>query len=157
LENFPGAKEMKAFVKDNWDAAVVDELKPDVEGGEVVVDKIRQNGFWGSECPLFPFAHVPNMRQVAPVNVGLADSVIQKLRDELRSRGIDHLVVVGVATNMCVESTIRASHDEGWHMTTVSDATATLTQEAHEASLLNLAYFGNVATVAEVEEALKQW
>jgi len=61
---------------------------------------------------------------------------------------------VGVGTNACVESTVRDAFDRGFHVVTVGDATATLTEEARKASLESLAWFGGVTTVEEVEEAL---
>ena len=43
----------------------------------------------------------------------------------LRSRGVESLVVAGMMTHMCVDTTVRAGYDLGWPMMVVSDACAT--------------------------------
>jgi nicotinamidase-related amidase len=46
------------------------------------------------------------------------------LAEELERRGVDALVVVGMMTSMCVDSTVRAGSDLGYAMTLVHDACA---------------------------------
>jgi len=46
------------------------------------------------------------------------------LESELRSRDVDDLVVVGMMTSMCVDSTVRAAVDLGFDVTLVHDACA---------------------------------
>lgn len=67
------------------------------------------------------------------------------LQDELASRGIDTVVVVGVASNCCCETTARDANQLGYKTFFISDATAALTDEEHNASLTNLsAVFADV-------------
>ncbi len=47
------------------------------------------------------------------------------LQHELETRGIEHLVVVGGSTEMCVDTTIRRATVEGYNVTLVSDAHST--------------------------------
>ncbi len=47
------------------------------------------------------------------------------LKHELETRGIQHLVVVGGSTEMCVDTTIRRATVEGYNVTLVSDAHTT--------------------------------
>ncbi|MCJ1328371.1 Isochorismatase [Thelotrema lepadinum] len=61
-----------------------------------------------------------------------------KLEELLRERGINQIIATGVGTNVCVESTIRDAWTNGFCALNVTDATATLTQEEHEASLLSI-------------------
>ena len=61
------------------------------------------------------------------------------LAERLRERGIDTLVITGVATNLTVESTARHGVDLGFRVYVLSDCVTTVTPEAHEASLANLA------------------
>jgi len=64
---------------------------------------------------------------------------------QLRSRGIDTLLIAGTATNVCCEFTARDAMtlDDGVIM--LSDANATLTDEEHTATLNSfLLFFGNV-------------
>ncbi len=46
------------------------------------------------------------------------------LEQELRARGVDHLVVCGMMTSVCVDATVRAAVDLGFEATVVHDACA---------------------------------
>lgn len=63
----------------------------------------------------------------------------------LRAMGVTSLVVGGVVTNGCVESTVRVGADLGYHIWLVEDGCAALTQKGHEASIGHL--HGNYARV----------
>ncbi|KPW50858.1 Peroxyureidoacrylate/ureidoacrylate amidohydrolase RutB [Pseudomonas syringae pv. antirrhini] len=90
------------------------------EPGDIVVPKIRYSGFFNSSF----------------------DSV-------LRSRGIRNLVFTGIATNVCVESTLR----DGFHLeyfgVVLADATHQAGPEfAQQAALFNIeTFFGWVSSV----------
>lgn len=47
------------------------------------------------------------------------------LQYELEKQGIDELVVCGMMTHMCVDTTVRAAYELGYHITLISDACAT--------------------------------
>jgi nicotinamidase-related amidase len=47
------------------------------------------------------------------------------LEQELRARGVDHLVVCGMMTSMCVDATVRAAVDLGFPTAVAHDACAT--------------------------------
>jgi ureidoacrylate peracid hydrolase len=69
----------------------------------------------------------------------------------LRQRGIDTLIIVGTATNICCESTLRDGMMMNYKCIMVSDANATRTDEEHNATLANVAViFGDVRTTDEV-------
>ena len=53
----------------------------------------------------------------------------------LRSRGCDTFVLAGTKTNICVESTARDGMMLDFRVVVVSDATAALTDDEHQASL----------------------
>ena len=57
----------------------------------------------------------------------------------LRNMGIDSLVMTGMATDMCVETTARDAADRGYNVIVVEDATATFFPEHHRAALSALA------------------
>lgn len=57
----------------------------------------------------------------------------------LRNMGIETLVVVGVATDMCVETTSRDAADRGYNVIVVEDATATFLPAHHRAALSAMA------------------
>jgi nicotinamidase-related amidase len=47
------------------------------------------------------------------------------LLDALRQAGVDHLVICGMMTHMCVDATVRAAVDAGFDVITAQDACAT--------------------------------
>lgn len=47
------------------------------------------------------------------------------LLEKLRGMGIDHLVIVGMMTHMCIDTTVRAAFDLGFTCTVLHDACAT--------------------------------
>lgn len=70
----------------------------------------------------------------------------------LRNRGIKTLIMTGVATNVCVESTARDGFFKGYYIVFLSDCTATYSEEAHHATLATIhRQFGTVCTADEVE------
>lgn len=73
----------------------------------------------------------------------------------LRNMGVEVLVVVGMATDMCVETTARDAADRGFDVIVVEDATATFSERHHRAALSGIArVFGQVWSTNEVVEAL---
>jgi biuret amidohydrolase len=72
------------------------------------------------------------------------------LDESLRSRGIDTVVLVGVATNLSVETTARYASELGYRTVVVSDATSAATPEAHAATLESLALLAEVVNAANL-------
>ena len=69
----------------------------------------------------------------------------------LRSRGIQTVILTGVATNACVESTARDVYMHDYYLVLARDGTASPSQPAHDAALENLdRYFGQVVSTADV-------
>jgi ureidoacrylate peracid hydrolase len=96
---------------------------------DVVIVKSRYSGFHGTDL----------------------DSV-------LRGRGIRNLLVVGIASNVCVESTIRdAFFNEYWPVL-IEDATMPAgSAEIHRATIYNVkTFFGWVASSDDVATALRE-
>lgn len=58
----------------------------------------------------------------------------------LRERGARQIVVCGVLTNLCCETTARSGFMRGFEVYFLEDGTATFSPEMHEAALLNLGY-----------------
>lgn len=74
----------------------------------------------------------------------------------LRNRGIKTLVLTGVVTNVCVESTARDAWNRDFDVIVISDATASYSQELHEATLKNVAFHcGAVRTTDEVVQLME--
>jgi nicotinamidase-related amidase len=70
----------------------------------------------------------------------------------LRNMGIDTLIMTGVVTNNCVESTTRGAGDLGYKVLLVGDACAAWTQEGHDYCLKHLDR--NFAIVKDTEQIL---
>ena len=82
----------KLLTEGSWDAAIVDELRP--QAGDLVIVKTRYSGFAGTP-----------------------------LDAQLRARGIRHLFFTGIATNVCVESTLRDAYFLEYWPVLVGDCT----------------------------------
>ncbi|MEX3687998.1 MULTISPECIES: isochorismatase family protein [Paraburkholderia] len=72
------------------------------------------------------------------------------LEQQLRRRGIDTIVIGGIATNFGVESTARAAFDLGFKLVFVEDATSGLNEEMHHFSFEKLfRHMGHVRSTQE--------
>lgn len=109
-------------------------------------------GSWGAE-----------FYQVEPVP---ADRVVTKHRYSafidteldliLRSHRAAHLLFTGVATNVCVESTLRDAFMKDYLVTLVEDCCAATTPEEHRGTIVNVSkYFGDVRSSRDVLAALR--
>lgn len=107
---------------------IVGELKPLIYKHDLIIDKDKYSAFFQTNLELI-----------------------------LRQRQLDTLLLTGVATNVCVESTLRDAYHRDFVPVLVSDCTGTLSDEMQEASMdtIGLA-FGYVMSSKELEEALKQ-
>ena len=75
----------------------------------------------------------------------------------LQRMGIKNLVIAGVVSSCCVETTARDAADRGYGCLLVSDACADTDPAMHEAAMLNFGlYFGKVLPRAEQVAALLQ-
>lgn len=74
-----------------------------------------------------------------------------ELDDVLRCRGVDTLLICGVATNACCESTARDAMMLNYNVMMVSDGCAAATDAEHSNALTNFyLFFGDVQTTDEV-------
>lgn len=73
------------------------------------------------------------------------------LDEFLKEKGINTLIITGTLTNVCCESTARDAMMLNYRVLMVSDANATVTEEAHIAALTTVMFvFGDVQTTDEV-------
>lgn len=123
-------------------AAVADTqgaFRPNAPGSQIIPEM----------SPIGDNDHIVDNQKVS----GLAGN---NLPEWLSARGIDTLLLTGVATNLTVEQTARHATDLGYFVHVISDCVAAADDAAHEASLANL----NIATsgcltAAEALELLK--
>lgn len=109
-----------------WGADFPESLTPEVGDREVVVDKHRYSAFIGT-----------------------------RLHQVLRTHRIRTIVVGGVATSGCVESTIRDGFMLDHHVVVPADICGDYEQVRHDASLSKLD--GSFATVTDANEILDLW
>ena len=77
------------------------------------------------------------------------------LETVLRCLKIEDLVVSGIMTNLCCESTARDAYYRDYKVFFLADATGSINEEMHVASLLNLAFgFAFVTTADSVTQRL---
>ena len=71
----------------------------------------------------------------------------------LRNMGIRNLIMTGVVTNGCVESTARSAAELGYGVIVVEDATAAMAPQLHEHSILSMSY--KDAAIKSTDEVVK--
>jgi len=78
------------------------------------------------------------------------------LETVLRCLGIEDLVFSGIMTNLCCESTVRDAYYRDYRSFFLADATGTINEEMHLASLRNIAFgFAYVTTANEIIEEVR--
>jgi len=104
---------------------LVDGIGPTDSAREIIVDKHRYSAFWGTRLDLV-----------------------------LRSNGIKTLVMAGVATDVCVESTIRDGFCRDYHIVEAAEAVSTIDPDVHAASQRRVdRAFGPVVPMAQIMSA----
>jgi nicotinamidase-related amidase len=92
---------------------------------DFVVNKCRFNGFLNSELPLL-----------------------------VRNLGIDTLIVAGIVTEVCVESTVRGAIDNDIRVLLPEDCTGSSSEDKKQVSLRNLTNFGHGIEITSSEKIL---
>jgi nicotinamidase-related amidase len=118
-----GVVDNKAFRKGSWGAAIVDALTPHPE--DIFIEGKR----------------------------GLDAFASTNLDFILRNKGIRTVVLGGFLTNCCVESTMRSAYERGFDVITLTDCTATLSQDAQNMALTH--NFGMFSRPMDHNEFLK--
>ena len=72
----------------------------------------------------------------------------------LRTLKVEDIVIAGIMTNMCCESTTRDAYYRDYRVFFLADGTGSITEEMHLASLLNLAF--GFAWVTDVDTMVEQ-
>jgi ureidoacrylate peracid hydrolase len=76
------------------------------------------------------------------------------LETVLRCLQVEDIVIAGIMTNMCCESTTRDAYYRDYRVFFLADGTGSITEEMHLASLLNLAF--GFAWVTDVDTIVAQ-
>ena len=79
------------------------------------------------------------------------------LEDILQEKGIESLIVTGVTTHVCVQTTIREANDRGYECLLIEDASAAYDRADHMASLQMITQQGAIfGWTADTESLLKE-
>jgi ureidoacrylate peracid hydrolase len=125
--------------------------KPMLERHELVgLDTTHcQAGTWGADF----YKIAPSPGDDVIVKHRYSAFVGTELDPLLRAQGVENLLVTGVTTNVCVDSTARHAYMLDYHIVVVSDCTASYSEAPHLATLDNIRRaFGRVATSGEILE-----
>lgn len=100
-----GVVDSKSFRQGTWGAQIVDDLKPQAK--DIVIEGKR----------------------------GLDAFASTNLDFILRSRGITTIALGGFLTNCCVESTMRTAYEKGYNVITLTDCTATVSEDEQRSAV----------------------
>jgi ureidoacrylate peracid hydrolase len=102
---------------------------------------------WGADF----FAVAPRGNEPVIVKHSYSGFSGTDLDAQLRARNITTLVMTGVQTNVCVESTLREGHSRGYYIVVARDCVASHMPAQHQATLDNVAFLlGDVAESAAI-------
>jgi len=110
--------------------------------------KFLVEGSWGSEI-IEELTPAKGEHKIVKKSYG---SFFQTPLDRLlRNLNISSLVICGILTNLCVETTIREAVSLGYDVTLVSDAAATVDEQWQTVSLKTVElFFGNVTVTEDI-------
>ena len=76
------------------------------------------------------------------------------LNDLLQKSKIEQVIITGVMTHLCCETTARTAFVRGYNVFFPIDGTATYNEEFHNATLTNLAHgFANITLIENLKQA----
>lgn len=79
-----------------------------------------------------------------------------QLEDVLRERDVTQVVVCGVVTNLCCETTARSAFVRGFEVFFAADATAAYDSEQHRSTIINLSHgFATISLTSELLGAME--
>jgi ureidoacrylate peracid hydrolase len=109
-----------------------------------------QTGTWGAEF----FRVAPRDDELVFIKHRYSAFKDTELGAVLRAQNVKNLIVAGITSNVCVESTARDAYMMDYHVVFLSDGSATYDARAHEATLANIRRaFGIVASSEEITAA----
>ncbi len=115
------------------------------------MSSVCRRGSWGAEF----FEVSPEPGEVIVNKHRYSAFINTRLDSVLRAQKIETLIVTGVSTNVCVESTARDGYMLDYSVILASNACAAYSKQAHEMTLENIAgFFG---TVADTQAMIDVW
>jgi nicotinamidase-related amidase len=121
-----------------------------------------------TEAPPRTSAFPPGWDEIADGLAGHPEDIVVTKRNwgafhgtdldlQLRRRGVSQIVLTGIATSAGVESTARAAHEHGYHVTLAVDAMADRSAEVHAHSVEQIfPRLGETGTTEEILDLLEK-
>jgi ureidoacrylate peracid hydrolase len=79
------------------------------------------------------------------------------LHEKLQEKSITHVVLAGLLSNTCIESTARSALDLGYHVTLLTDAVAAWSEEDHRAAVdLNYPHLAHIMSTTDQLISIQQ-
>ncbi len=78
-------------------------------------------------------------------------SIHSDMEKQLQKLGVKTIIIAGMVANLCVEAHVREATEAGYNAVVIGDAVATLSDEAHEATMAN---FDLLATAVVSTESM---
>lgn len=115
------------------------------------VNPICRTGSWGSDF----YEVSPKSNEIVVKKHRYSGFVHTRLESVLKTLHIETLIMTGVSTNLCVESTARDGFMMDYHIVLIKDACAAFSQAEHDMTLQTVdTYFG---MVTDTEEIISFW
>ena len=122
-------------------------MRPDAKE-DSANEGVCRRGTWGTEL----FGFTPEENEILVQKNRFSGFLNTPLDAILKNRGIETLIFTGVATNICVESTLRDAMVRDYHVILAPDACATWYPDLHEATCKTVRlWYGKVADSIEIE------
>jgi ureidoacrylate peracid hydrolase len=110
-----------------------------------------REGTWGAE---FYEGIAPRSTERVVIKHRYSAFINTDLNTVLKARNIQSVLVCGVATNVCVETTARDAYIYDYYVTMIDDCSAAYEAKLHLGTLENMRrHFGLVASSSEIIEA----
>jgi nicotinamidase-related amidase len=130
----------------DWEGARFLPYRQSLQG--IQKSQLFARGSWGGEFRA-EFAPKPGDIVVGEhwISSGFANTDLDM---QLKQHGIDHIVLMGMRANTCIESTLRESVELGYHATVLTDAVAAFNPTELRASLdVNYPIYAHALLTAE--------
>lgn len=129
---------------------------PEIGPGAPLFQGIKQanallEGSWGAD---FHPGVKPTEGEIVVIKRGVSALAGTDLNPMLRGKGINTLVLTGIATNFVIEGTARHAVDAGYQVLVLKDCCASFNEQMHTFSLQILSQLGATGTVEEFAAAV---
>lgn len=129
---------------------------PEIGPGAPLFQGIKQanallEGSWGAD---FHPGVKPTEGEIVVIKRGVSALAGTDLNPMLRGKGINTLVLTGIATNFVIEGTARHAVDAGYQVIVLKDCCASFNEQMHTFSLQILSQLGATGTVEEFAAAV---